>query len=40
MVTGLIFCAVAVPLSWATSLLRPPAITSPESIPVAAGSAA
>jgi DHA1 family inner membrane transport protein len=40
MVTGLVFCAVAVPLSWATSLLRPPAITSPESTPVAAGSAA
>jgi DHA1 family inner membrane transport protein len=40
MVTGLIFCAVAVPLSWATSFLRPPATASPESTPVGVRSAA
>jgi hypothetical protein len=40
MVTGPIFCAVAVPLSWATSLLRPPTNTRSASIPVAARSAA
>jgi DHA1 family inner membrane transport protein len=40
-VTGLILCSVAVPLSWATSLLRPPApTTTSDPDPVAAASAA